>query len=69
MYVSPRCGSNVVTALAGATSLLLLMAIASVILDVPLALRVGGFMSAIVLFFALRRRLGNAIQRSLFHGY
>ena len=66
VYISPRCGSNIVTALAGATSLLLLVTIASLILDLPLAVRIGGFVSAFLLFLGLRRRLGNALQRRFF---
>jgi len=66
VYVSPRCGSNIVTTLAGATGLLLLMTSASLILALPYAVRVGGFASSVLLFFSLRRRLGNAIQRRFF---
>lgn len=65
-YVSPCCGSNIVTALGGATSLLLLMAIATLTVNPPLAVRIGGFAGAVILFFGLRRRLGNALQRRFF---
>ena len=65
-YVHPGCGSNIITALAGATSLLLLFAMASLLLDLSLGARIAGFASAILLFFALRRRIGNAIQRRFF---
>ena len=64
--ITPRCGSNIVTALAVATGLLLLLTIASLILDLPLAVRTGGWVSAVVVFVGLRRRLGNTLQRRCF---
>jgi len=65
-YITPRCGSNIITALAGATSLLLFLTIASLILNLPLAVRIGSFALAVLVFFSLRRRLGNALQRRYF---
>lgn len=66
LYISPRCGSNIVTALGMALGLLLSLAIGSVILQPSLSDRVVGLVIVLAVFVALRRGLGNAIQRRFF---
>jgi hypothetical protein len=64
--VTPRCGSNVVTAIG--TGLLLLVAVAawSVVVDPSWSRRAGALAGIVVAFAALRHVLGNAIQRRFF---
>lgn len=50
MYISRRCGSNVVTALALGTSLLLLVALGSVVFEPPRTLRAAGLVVAVLVF-------------------
>ena len=65
-YVSPRCGSNVVTALGFGNGLLLLVAFASVLLRPPLFVRAGALIAVVLLFVGLRHGIGNAVQRRYF---
>ena len=65
-YVSPRCGSNVVTALGMALGLLLVVALGTVILQPSLALRLVALATVLVVFLGLRQGIGNAIQRRYF---
>jgi hypothetical protein len=66
VYVSPRCGSNIVTALGLALGLLLAVAVGGVILRPSLPARVVGLVVVLTVFLALRHGLGNAIQRRFF---
>ena len=65
-YISPRCGSNIVTALGFGMGLLLLVAVASVLLRPPLFIRVGALTAVALLFVGLRHGIGNLIQRRCF---
>jgi hypothetical protein len=65
-YVSPRCGSNMVTALGLAMVLLLLVALGSLVLRPPLSIRTVALITVVLLFVGLRHGIGNAIQRRFF---
>jgi hypothetical protein len=65
-YISPRCGSNIVTALGFGMGLVLLVAAASVLLRPPLILRAGALTAIVLLFVGLRHGIGNVIQRRCF---
>lgn len=65
-YVSPRCGSNIVTALGLGMGLLLVVALGSVLLRPPLSVRAGTLTAVVLLFVGLRHGIGNAIQRRYF---
>ena len=65
-YISPRCGSNIVTALGVSIGMLLLLALWSVIVHPPLSARVGVLATVVVAFAGLRQWIGNAIQRRYF---
>jgi hypothetical protein len=65
-YISPRCGSNTVTALGFAIVLLSLVALASVLLHPPLFVRAGALTAVVLAFVGLRHGIGNAIQRRFF---
>ena len=65
-YISPRCGSNMVTALGFGMGLLLLVAIGTVLFQPPLFLRAGVLIAVVLLFVGLRRGIGNMIQRRWF---
>ena len=66
MYISPRCGSNVVTALGAGVVLLLALVAWSVAFRPSWTLRVAALAVIVGLFAGLRRALGNAIQRRFF---
>ena len=65
-YISPRCGSNIVTALGFGLGLLLLVAIGTVLFHPPLPVRAGALIAVVLLFVGLRRGIGNVIQRRWF---
>ena len=65
-YVSPRCGSNMVTALGLAMALLLLLALGSLVLQPPVFVRAGALTMVVLLFVGLRHGIGNIIQRRFF---
>jgi hypothetical protein len=65
-YISPRCGSNLVTALGLGLLLLLSVAALSLLIQPPLIIRAGALAGVVVFFFAMRRGIGNWIQRRFF---
>lgn len=65
-YISPRCGSNIATALGFGMGLLLLVALGSVLLRPPLSVRAGAVTAVVLLFVGLRHGIGNIIQRRCF---
>jgi hypothetical protein len=65
-YISPRCGSNIATALGFGMGLLLLVAVGSVMLRPPLAVRAGALIAVVLLFVGLRTGIGNIIQHRCF---
>jgi hypothetical protein len=65
-YISPRCGSNVVTALGVAMSLLLLVALGSLMFRPPVLVRATALAAVVLLFAGLRHAIGNAVQRRFF---
>lgn len=65
-YVSPRCGSNIVTALAFGNGLLLLVGVASLTFTISTPWRVAGLGLAVAAFVGMRHAIGNAIQRRFF---
>lgn len=65
-YVSPRCGSNTVTALGLSVSLLLLFSVFAIVMRPPLTIRAAALALVVVLFIGLRTRLGNFLQRTRF---
>ena len=65
-YISPRCGSNVVTALGLALLLLLSLAGVSLVIQPPLIIRAAALLGVVVFFVAMRRGIGNLIQRRFF---
>jgi hypothetical protein len=62
-YVSPRCGSNITTALGFGLGLLLFVAIWTVLFDPPLFVRASALIAVVFLFVGLRHGIGNVIQR------
>jgi hypothetical protein len=65
-YISPRCGSNIVTALGFGMGLVLLVAVVSVLLRPPLVVRAAALTAIVLLFVGLRHGIGNFIQRRCF---
>lgn len=65
-YVSASCGSNRVTALALAFLLLVLVTIVSLALRPPLFLRAVALVTVVLVFVALRHRVGNWLQARCF---
>jgi hypothetical protein len=65
-YISPRCGSNIATALGFGMGLLLIVAVVSVLLRPPLFVRAGALTAVVLLFVGLRHGIGNVIQRRCF---
>lgn len=64
--VTPRCGSNLVTAYALSMTLLLFVAIWILAFAPPLATRAGALVFVVMTFALLRHPIGNAIQRRFF---
>jgi hypothetical protein len=65
-YISRRCGSNVVTARGLSLLLLLGVALGSVSLEPPLAVRATALAVVVLFFFGMRHGMGNWIQRRFF---
>jgi hypothetical protein len=65
-YVSPRCGSTVVTASGAGVLLLVAAAVWSVTFQPSWSVRAAVLLAIAVAFVALRRALGNAFQRRVF---
>jgi hypothetical protein len=66
VYISPRCGSNIVTAIGTGVVLLLALVGWSVAFQPSWTLRTSVLAAVVGLFAALRHALGNAIQRRFF---
>ena len=66
VYISPRCGSNVVTAIGAGVVLLLALVGWSVAFQPTWTLRAAVLAAIVGLYAGLRRALGNAIQRRFF---
>jgi hypothetical protein len=64
--VTPRCGSNVVTAIGTGLFLLVVVSAWSVAFEPSWGVRAGALAGIVVLFAALRHVLGNALQRRFF---
>lgn len=64
--VTPRCGSNIVTAIGFGLVLLLTLVAWSVASQPPWAWRAGSLVAVMLSFVALRRPLGSAIQQRFF---
>jgi hypothetical protein len=65
-YVSPRCGSNVVTAIGVGMLLLVAVAVCSVTVQPSWSVRAAALLAIGMVFVMLRRAAGNAIQRRFF---
>jgi hypothetical protein len=65
-YITPRCGSNLVTALGLGLTSLLLTAVATILFQPPLIVRAAALVAVVLVFVALRHGIGNAIQRRFF---
>jgi len=66
VYVTPRCGSNVVTAIGAGVILLLALVAWSVAVQPSWTMRATVLAAVVGLFAGLRHALGNAIQRRFF---
>jgi len=66
VYISPRCGSNIVTAIGTGVVLLLALVGWSVAFQPSWTLRAAALAAVVGLFAALRRAVGNAMQRRFF---
>jgi hypothetical protein len=65
-YISRRCGSNIVTALGLGLLLLMVVALGSVLLRPPLAVRASALSVVVLLFVAVRHGIGSLIQRRFY---
>jgi len=65
-YISRRCGSNVVSSLGLALLLLLSVALVSLVVQPPLAVRASALAGVVVFFVAMRHGIGNWIQGRFF---
>jgi hypothetical protein len=65
-YVSPRCGSNVVTAIGAGLGLLLGLVVWSVAGQPVWATRASALVTIVAVFATLRHALGNLLQRRFF---
>ena len=66
VYISPRCGSNIVTAIGAGVVLLLALVAWSIAFQPSWTLRAAVLAAIVGLYAGLRRALGNAIQRRFF---
>jgi hypothetical protein len=66
VYITQRCGSNIVTAIGAGVILLLALVAWSVAFQPSWTLRAAVLAAVVGLFAGLRRALGNAIQRRFF---
>jgi hypothetical protein len=65
-YVSPRCGSNIVTAIGAGLVLLLGLVVWSVAGQPVWATRAWALVTIVVVFATLRHAVGNLLQRRIF---
>lgn len=65
-YITPRCGSNVVTAIGAGLVMLLGLVVWSVALQPPWTVRAAALALVVAVFATLRHAIGNVLQRRVF---
>jgi hypothetical protein len=65
-YVTPRCGSNIVTAIGAGLVLLLGLVVWSIAVQPPWTARAAALALIVVAFASLRQAVGNVLQRRVF---